>query len=320
VPRSALLAAFDLPSLIDHHIRAQQTPANKLAMAPGVLCGPVGPLFGTRDEGNAMIARMTNTLAVWLLIGLGTLCLSAQAQQQEQAGNVMGVKQPEGSSLNIVPWLDFPATKTSARDEWRGAPDTPTLAAVLFDGKKVTFEDESFFMMMHSMRMDYQNSLCRSTLLKLTDEVQFPANTADITAKANQAWVRLIHGAVAGGANVKVVYAADQNKKEQPFEIEFPASESFDTVARLMQSQNANARQSGILSLRWCSLEKNRKDIVRYLTKGLQDRACGVRGASAWIAGQLHIKEVLSALSSALKVEKDKDVKKTIEEAMKAIK
>jgi hypothetical protein len=186
----------------------------------------------------------------------------------------------------------------------------------LFDGGKVTFEDDNFFMMMG----DYQNSICRSTLLKITNGVQFPANTADITAKANGAWVRLIHGAVAAGANVKVVYAADQNKKEQSFEIEFPASESFDTVARLIQSQNANARESGILSLRWCPVEKNRNDIVRYLMKGLQDPACGVRGASAWTAGQLQIKEALSALLSAIKEEKDNDVKKTIEKAMKGIK
>ena len=264
-----------------------------------------------------MIGTKRGNKTVRCIVLVGLLCfIGIQTRAEEQSGGVLGANQGKGHSLNIVPWLDFPATKTTAGVEWRGAPDKPTLATVSFDGKKVTFEDDNFFMMMG----DHQGSLCRSTLLKLTNQVQFPANTADITAKADGAWVRLIHGAVGGGVNIKVVYAPDQSKNEQPFEIEFASAETFDTAAKLIQSQNANARQSGILSLRWCPMEKNRKDIVRYVTKGIQDPACGVRGASAWVAGQLQIKDALSALASAVKDEKDNDVKKTMEKAIKATK
>jgi len=59
-------------------------------------------------------------------------------------------------------------------------------------------------------------------------------------------------------------------------------------------------------------LEEDRKDVVRCLNKGIADPACGVRGASAWVAGQLRIKELLPGLSSTLKEEKDNAVKKAI--------
>jgi hypothetical protein len=130
----------------------------------------------------------------------------------------------------------------------------------------------------------------------------------------------LIHGAVAGGADIKVVYAPGQGKNEKPAEMDFAATESLDTAARLIQSENSNARQSGILCLRWLPLEKNRKDIVLNLTKGIQDSACGVRGASAWVAGNLHLKELRSPIASAVKGEKDSDVKKTMEKALETTK
>jgi hypothetical protein len=228
----------------------------------------------------------------------------------------LGVSQPRGTSLNIVPWLDFPTGKTTASTQWQGAPGKPTLAVISFDGTKVAFEDANFFMMMG----DHQGSLCRSTLLKLNKGVQFPANTADITSNRDGAWVRLIHGAVAGAINVKVVYAADLPRNGQPFEIVFPATEALATYRQLVESKNANARQSGILALRWVLANQNQAELVQFLVKTLKDPACGVRGASAWVAGQLRVREVLPDLKNALKQEKDATVRQTFEAVLGEVK
>ena len=96
-------------------------------------------------------SQITGWMAVVAVLFFTTISTRAE----EQSGCVLGANQAKGHSLNVVPWLDFPSTKTSAGTEWRGAPDNPTLATVSFNGKRVTFDDDNFFMMMG----DYQGSL-----------------------------------------------------------------------------------------------------------------------------------------------------------------
>ena len=80
--------------------------------------------------------------------------------------------------------------------------------------------------------------------------------------------------------------------------------------------ENSNARQSGVLALRW---QKRDQHIVKPLIERLKDPAPGVRGAAAWVLGQLDIEESLDALKEAITEEENSAVKKTLEEVLGAV-
>ena len=270
----------------------------------GVVLTALLALVGIRCKRNPLRMLVCASFAGTLLISAATTrCADAQ---------VLGLHSSKGKSLSVVPELDFPSTTRSARDDWWGALDEPTFAEVTFDGNRFTFQDDKFFFVLRGFVPDQASSFARSTLLRMTAGTTFRTFTATIEATGKGAWVRIFSGIVAGGENVKVTYSGDSNKIEEPCVVDFPKALEVDFYVNLLESQNANVRQSAVCSLRWIESPDNSKLLQRVLDKALSDEAPGVRGAMVWLIGELGWKKARPALKKALNAETHDGVRKTI--------